>query len=148
MLIARHASEGGGTQGMDPRQPGTDSSHRNASPGGASPPEWPINPRTGQPVPRPLAPSGYNPRANGTGEPPEDGPTASYALGPAGGTTANEERPPWEEDEPGYGSWEWEATVNRSLPSGALTDVTASGKFTVVPLTPGMSVWGRGISAP
>jgi putative peptidoglycan lipid II flippase len=61
----------------------------------------------------------------------------------------DEERPPWEDDEPGYGSWEWEATVNRSLPSTPLSDVTASGKFSVVlPLTPGMSLWGRGVSAP
>lgn len=148
---------------MEPRQPGTDSARWGDGPEGASSPEWPINPRTGEAVPRPAAQlpgSGYEAgRAGAEGNSAAGSPANGAGSGrarrhtpPPPPTTAqlprDEERPPWEEDEPGYGSWEWEATVNRSLPSAPLTDVTASGKFAVLPLTPGMSVWGRGISAP
>lgn len=59
------------------------------------------------------------------------------------------ERPPWEEDEPGYASWEWESALHESIGGIGSDDLTGTGKFNaVVPLTPGESAWGRGISAP
>ncbi|HEX9413882.1 MAG TPA: lipid II flippase MurJ, partial [Ktedonobacterales bacterium] len=66
-----------------------------------------------------------------------------YAAPPRGA-----ERPPWEE-ESGYNPWEWESPLNRSYPGLSSEDLTGTGKFNaVVPLAPGESAWGRGVSAP
>jgi putative peptidoglycan lipid II flippase len=130
-------------QAMGPRQsesPGWDAPEREptwrAQPGSRED-GWPANPVSGQPVPRPYSP--FPGGATGRG-----GPTARRD-----GFQPPEERPPWEEDEPGYSSWEWDSTLHQP-PSGlGADDLSGTGKFNVVmPLAPGESAWGRGLSAP
>lgn len=137
---------------MEPGQPGadiTERERRGATPGGAGQPGWPVNPLTGQPVPRPYPASsanGYDARQDvrngnrygpaGAGEPPS---ARSRRPEP-------EERPPWEDDE--NSAWEWQL-ANPSLAGAPLEEMTGTGKFAAVfPLTPGEAVWGKGFSAP
>ena len=79
------------------------------------------------------------------------GPPGADAPWTAGATPSDpgpEAPPPWEEEEDYliYDPADWDTVLTPSLPATPLDAPTA--KLPVVPLAPGQSVWGRGISAP
>jgi putative peptidoglycan lipid II flippase len=112
---------------------------------GAGQNAWPPNPVSGKPIPRPPPASAFSSRPQQGGAPRAGDRSANSGQLRAGA----EERPPWEEDEPGYWSLEWESALSQSMLGVGADDPTGTGKLNaVVPLTPGESAWGRGISAP
>jgi putative peptidoglycan lipid II flippase len=141
---------------MMPGQPGGGPSERErneATSGSRRPVERPGSP-AGRAIPR------GNPQGRGGPWPPRE-PPGTNGSGDANGrgygrpaiaagvSRLDSERPPWEEDEPAYDSWEWEPALNESIPGMGAGDLTGTGKFNaVVPLKAGESAWGKGISAP
>jgi putative peptidoglycan lipid II flippase len=82
------------------------------------------------------------------GEPAPQVPRGLPALTPPYAGPPTGERPPSEE--PGYdAAAPWDAPLRRTYPGVSVDDLTGTGKFNaVVPLAPGESAWGRGVSAP
>jgi putative peptidoglycan lipid II flippase len=140
---------GAGASGRRPRRP---------QPAGfeAAPGQRPVTPNQsvpGAPIWPPPSAAGAagahesaNGRGNGSanGRPPREASRSGYIR------AARADRPPWEDDDPAYGaSWEWESALQGAIPGVGQDDLTGTGKFNaVVPLAPGESAWGRGISAP
>ncbi|HEV2235098.1 MAG TPA: murein biosynthesis integral membrane protein MurJ [Ktedonobacterales bacterium] len=112
---------------------------------GAAPQSAPEPPESGDwSMPDLGAPAGGDPapqvpRGLPALTPPYSGPHA----GPASGAI-----PPW--GEPGSeDASPWDAPLRRTYPGVSVDDLTGTGKFNaVVPLAPGESAWGRGVSAP
>ncbi|HEX9057450.1 MAG TPA: murein biosynthesis integral membrane protein MurJ [Ktedonobacterales bacterium] len=132
---------------MMPGQPGGgpfDQDRPGATSGNDRSGSWSIDPARGQVIPRtPISetfsrPGQSDPKrrrgqsANGAGYPPRDS-----------------ERPPWEDDNLDYEGWDLDSALHESIPGVGTDDLTGTGKFNVVvPLKPGESAWGKGISAP
>jgi hypothetical protein len=147
---------------MQQGQPGNAPREREREDAAATPTreEWPATPVGGRAVPRPYPAGGdafHLAAARDDGEarggqatPGARGRTeAGGPDGRAAATPGQEEPPPWEEGEPGYGSGEWESALNRSLPGSDLDDLTGTGRFSAVrPLRPGERLWSAGVSAP
>ncbi|HEY7832689.1 MAG TPA: hypothetical protein VIG30_03885, partial [Ktedonobacterales bacterium] len=143
---------------MEPRQPGADTpprTRRADTPAEPGQPGWPVNPLTGQPVPRPYSAGVSDPRDPGDSRGPRDPRLGGGGATPNGNgrgrpraRQAPEARPPWEDDDADLTAWEWQL-ANPSLAGAPLEEMTGTGKFAAVfPLTPGEAVWGKGFSAP